>query len=344
MNSKKIKCLLIVAITFFFYENFIVPIPVNGQPITLKFASMGPPGTFPCIDMEWWAKEVEKRTNGKVKVQTFPVGTLMAPKNIFDGVISGLADIGNFSASYQPGRFPVTESIGLPVSFSNARVGSHVAYDIIEKYNPKEYERVKIINICTNPGFNICTKIPVKTLKDLKGIEMRTTAEGIGIVKLLGATPIAMPQSETPEALQKGIVKGHFSALETLKDFKFAAYTPYVLRFNIFAASMTTVMNKEIWESLPSDVKKVIDDMKLEQMLRISKYLDDRVIESIEWSKKEYNLQMFELSPDEKAELPKLFKPIIDSYIQKVNALGLPGDQIVKDILSLRDKYEKQYK
>jgi len=36
--------------------------------------------------------------------------------------------------------------------------------------------------------------------------------------------------------------------------------------------------------------------------------------------------------------------PIISEYVKRVNALGLPGDQIVKDINALKAKYEKQYK
>ena len=81
----------------------------SAETITLRYANFPPSATFPCVQMERWAKEVENRTHGKVKVQTFPGGTLLAAKNIFDGVISGMADIGNFAMSYQPGRFPVSE-------------------------------------------------------------------------------------------------------------------------------------------------------------------------------------------------------------------------------------------
>jgi TRAP-type C4-dicarboxylate transport system substrate-binding protein len=101
--------------------------------------------------MERWAKEIEKRTNGKVKVQTFPGGTLLPAKNNFDGVISGVADIGNFAMSYQPGRFPVSEAVDLPIGFTSARTASLVLYDLIKKYNPKEFEQVKILTLFTCP-------------------------------------------------------------------------------------------------------------------------------------------------------------------------------------------------
>ena len=99
--------------------------------IVLTYANFPPAPTFPCVQMERWAREVEKRTAGKVKVRTFPGGTLLPAKNILDGVVSGLADIGNFAMSYQPGRFPVSEVIDLPFGFTNSRVASLTLYDLV---------------------------------------------------------------------------------------------------------------------------------------------------------------------------------------------------------------------
>src|SRR5512145_2362832 len=195
--------------------------------ITLKYANFPPSATFPCIQMERWSREVEKRTNGKVKVQTFRGDRLLPAKNIFDGVISGVADIGNFAMSYQPGRFPVSEAVDLPIGFTSAKTASLVLYDLIKKYNPKEFEQVKILTLFTCPPANIMTNKPVKSLTDLKNMELRVPGTAVDILKNLGGNPIAMPQSDTPEALQKGVIKGHISSMKVLKDFNYAAYTPY---------------------------------------------------------------------------------------------------------------------
>lgn len=311
--------------------------------ITLTYANFPPAKTFPCVQMERWAKEVEKRTNGKVKVQTFPGGTLLPAKNIFDGVTAGTADIGNFAMSYQPGRFPVSEAIDLPLGFTSARAASLALYDLIEKY-PQEFEKVKVLTVFTCPPADFMTTKPVKSLKDLKGMELRVSGTGAEAVKRLGAIPIAMPQSETPEALQKGVVKGVVSSMEILKDFNFAAYTPYATETNLFVVTFAVVMNKEKWNSLPADVKKVFDDMRREQADWTGKYVDDHVTEAVKWSKEKYKLQVIKLPASEMAEIPKLTKPMIDDYIKRVSAKGLPGDKIIKDTLALKDKYEKQFK
>jgi TRAP-type C4-dicarboxylate transport system substrate-binding protein len=317
--------------------------PVQAQ-IKLTYANFPPAPTFPCVQMERWKTEVEKRTGGKVAVQTFPGSTLLSAKNMFDGVVSGTADIGCLAMSYQPGRFPVSEAIDQPVGFSSAKAASLALYDLIEKYKPKEFEQVKIITLFTCPPANIMTIKPVKSLKDLKGLELRVGGTQADIIKNLGGIPVAMPQSDTPEALQKGTVKGHVSSMEVLKDFNYAAYTANATMVNLWVVTFSVVMNNDKWNSLPADVKKVIDDLRREQALWTGTYVDDHVKESLEWSKQKYNLQIFELPAGEKAEVPKLIKPLIDEYIKRVTAAGLAGEQIIKDVYALKEKYEKQYK
>jgi len=319
--------------------------PVSvAKEIKLTYANFPPAPTFPCVQMERWAKEVEKRTKGAVKVQTFPGGTLLPAKNIFDGVIAGTADIGNFAMSYQPGRFIISEAVDLPLGFSSAKSASLTLLDLVEKYKAKEFEDVKILTMFTCPPANIMTRDPVKTLADLKGKELRVGGTQADIIKLLGGIPVAMPQSDTPEALQKGTVKGHVSSMEVLKDFNYAAYTANATIANLWVVSFGVVMNKKKWAALPQDVQKLFDDMKREQAIWTGKYVDDHVLESLQWSKEKYKLQIWELPAAEKAQIPKTLAPMMDAYVKKVNAAGLPGDQILKDVIALKDKYEKEFK
>lgn len=334
-----------IAVTLLLGFGLVTPKASHSQAtITLKYANFPPATTFPCVQMERWAKEVEKRTNGKVKVQTFPGGTLLPAKNIFDGVIAGTADIGNFAMSYQPGRFPVSEAIDLPIGFTSAKAASLALFDLIEKYQPKEFEKVKVITLFTCPPADIMSKTPVRSLADLKGMELRASGTGAEVLKRLGATPVGMPQSEAPEAIQKGVVKGNVSSMEILKDFNFAAYLPYATETNLFVVTFAVVMNKAKWDSLPADVKKVIDDLRREQAEWTGKYVDDHVHEALKWSKEKYNHQLIKMSDKDMAEIRRLVKPMIDEYIKKVNGQGLPGDQIIKDVYALKEKYEKQYK
>ncbi len=119
-------------------------------------------------------------------------------------------------------------------------------------------------------------------------MELRVSGTGADVIKRLGGIPIAMPQSETPEAIQKGVVKGmvfldgEFSKTSILRHTR-----PYATEANLFVVTFAVVMNKEKWDSLPADVKKVIDDMKQEWALWTGRYVDDHVKEALEWSKRE---------------------------------------------------------
>ena len=315
--------------------------PAHAAPITLTYANFPPAVTFPSVQMERWAKEVEKRTNGQVKIKTFPGGTLLGAKNMLEGVTAGTADIGNFAMSYQPGRFPVSEAVDLYHGFTSATVASQVLLDLVQKYQPKEFEKVKIITLFTCPPTNLMTKAPVKSLKDLKGMELRVAGTSAEVLKLLGGTPVAMPQSETPEAIQKGVVKGMISSLEILQDFKFAAYTPNVTLVNLPVVSCAVVMNKAKWDSLPADVKKVIDDLVREQSVWTGDYVDRHVQEALSWSAREYQLQQFTLPAAEQQQIGPLLAPMTDAYIKKVSDLGLNGKQIVEDVKALQSRYEQ---
>ena len=61
-----------------------------------------------------WGKEIEKRTEGKVKVSVFPGGTLTPADQCYDGVVRGISDIGMSLFAYTRGKFPLTEVVDFP--------------------------------------------------------------------------------------------------------------------------------------------------------------------------------------------------------------------------------------
>ena len=316
----------------------------HAAPITLTYANFPPAATFPSVQMERWAKEVEKRTAGKVSIKTFPGGTLLNAKNMLEGVTAGTADIGNFAMSYQPGRFPVSEAVDLYHGFTSATVASQVLFDLVDKYKPKEFQKVKVLTLFTCPPTNLMTRSPVDSLADLKGMEMRVAGTSAEVLKRLGGVPVAMPQSETPEAIQKGVVKGMISSLEILKDFKFAAYTPYATMVNLPVVSFAVVMNKAKWDALPADVKQVMDGLSREQAVWTGQYVDDHVKEALVWSAKEYKHRVLSLPPAEQKQIDTLLAPMTADYIAKVSKAGINGAQVVADVKALKAKYEKPAK
>jgi TRAP-type C4-dicarboxylate transport system substrate-binding protein len=318
--------------------------PCAAETINLNYANFPPATTFPCIQMDRWVKEVEQRTNGKVKVKTFPGGTLLEAKNMFDGVVSGGADIGCLATAYQPGRFKELEVMDLPIGFPNAAVASAVMWDLFEKYNPESLSKVKVLTLFTCAPAQILGKKSIKNLDDLQGVKLRAAGTGVEWMKLLGAAPVGMPQSDVPEALQKGVVQGNVTSMDVLKDMKYAEYCPFVTRCDLWVVPFAVVMNKAKWDALPDDVKKVFDDLRKDQAIWTGKYVDGHANEAMEWSKKEYKVEVFTLPPEEKAKWNEKAAPLIKAYIEKLEAAKLPGKAIVDDAKKLTEKYAKELK
>ena len=317
---------------------FTGPAAVSAGTIKLSYANFPPPITFPCVQMERWKTEVEKRTNGAVAIDTYPGSTLLGPKNMMDGVMAGTADIGNLCQAYQPGRFVISNATALPLGIPNAKVGSLVLWELYKKYNPEAFGGVKVLTMFTTAPSNIMSKVAIRNIADIKGVSLRASGGAAQILKAWGANQIGMPMSATPEALQKGTVKGLFSSLEVMKDFKFAALCKYVTFTNTPIYPFAVVMNMDKWNALPKDVQNVFDDLALEQAEWTGTYMDNHVQESIAWSKKEQGVEFFELS--DKAEWDKALEPIVEGWIAK-NQGKVPAKQIVEDIRGWIVKYSK---
>ncbi|MDZ7697046.1 MAG: TRAP transporter substrate-binding protein [Deltaproteobacteria bacterium] len=316
------------------------PAPAVSETIKLTYANFPPAPTFPCIQMEKWKKVVEKRTNGKVSIQTFPGGTLLKAKGMMDGVIAGTADIGCLCMAYQPGRFLITNATALPLGLPNSEVASLTLWDLYKKYKPEAFAKVKVLTMFTTAPSNIMSKIPIRNLEELKGVPIRASGGAAQILKAWGANRVGMPMPETPEALQKGVVKGLFSSLEVMKDFKFAELCKYVTLTETPVYPFAVVMNMDKWNALPDDVKAVFDELGTQQSAWTGAYMDNHVIESINWSKEKQGVKVFTLSEEQKAKWDKLLEPIVDNWIKANAEKGLPAKQIVEDIKDFARMYE----
>jgi TRAP-type C4-dicarboxylate transport system substrate-binding protein len=327
----------IIVVTLF--GVMLLPTAVQAEAVKLSYANFPPAPTFPCVQMERWKKEVETRTKGKVAINTYPGGTLLGAKNMMDGVIAGQADIGCLCMAYQPGRFVITNATALPLGIPDAKVGSLALWDLYKKYKPEAFAKVKVLTMFTTAPTNIMSKVPVRNLSDIKGLDLRASGGAAQILGAWGANPVGMPMPATVEALQKGVVKGLFSSLESMKDFNFAELCRYVTMTDTVIYPFAVVMNMDSWKALPDDVKAVMEQLGTEQAEWTGNYMDNHVKESIKWSKEKYNIELIELSEKEKADWNAPLKSIIDKWIEDTKAKGLPSEAVVDDIKMYMKKH-----
>jgi len=314
----------------------------HAETVTLNYANFPPAGTFPCVQMEHWKKEVEKRTDGGVAINTFPGGTLLGAKNMYRGVIQGQADIGNLCMAYQPGVFPLTSVMELPMRFQSSRTASLVLWKLIQKYQPQAFEKVKVLTVFTSPPSSLMTRDPVKSPADLKGMELRASGSASDILERLGATPVSMPMSETPEALQKGMIEGLLSSLEVMMDLNFAQYCPYVTmgRFQVYPFAV--IMNKDIWQKLSPEVQEVLRNLGPEQAEWTGEYVDGHVDEALEYSRTEHGVTVLEFTDTERKRIQEQISPLIEEWKEKARDKGLPAERILEDVRTWKQEFAGQ--
>lgn len=318
----------------------------NGKIIYLKLAHFFP-ATHP-IETEvvsYWIKAVERATGGRVRVVSYPGETLLRASDVYEGVINGIADIGLSCFSYNRGRFPVLEAFELPgIIYESSWVASNVAWEGVKALAPKEVEDTELMMVfATGPG-DLFTKVPVKTLEDLNGLEIRATGLSVKTLKSLGAIPIAMAQSETYQALAKGIVKGNLSPAEVLKGWKQGEVTKYLTKTPfLYNTLFYLTMNKGKWNSLPDDIRVAIMEVNERCFNEVAASLWDRQNEkAIKWVVEEMGIEIIELTSEEKAKWLNRVRSVQEEYIRAVNDMGIDGRKVLNTVKQLADKYNNQ--
>ncbi|MBI9077680.1 MAG: TRAP transporter substrate-binding protein [Desulfatibacillum sp.] len=245
----------------------MAPLPcVAGEKVNLSYSIFLPEKHAQAQAAIQWAKEVEKRTNGDVTITVFAGGTLTKGPNVYEGVVSGISDIGNSCFAYTSGRFPVMQAIDLPMAYPNGKVASRVANDFAMKHADQDLKDVKLLYVHAHGPGLLHTQKPVRNLADLKGMKIRSTGFSAEVVTALGGVPVAMGQGGAYEALKTGVVEGTITPIESLKGWKQAEVVNYTTECSAvgYTTAMFVVMNKDKWNSLSADTQKIMEDVSAE--------------------------------------------------------------------------------
>jgi len=323
----------------------IAPVPsAKAETINLTYSNFFPPTHGHAIAGANMAKEIERRTNGRVKISYFPGGTLTKPRVCYDGVVKGISDIGQSCFAYTRGRFPLMEAVDLPLGYPNGRVATKVAYEFFKTMNPSELKDVKVLVIHAHGPGILAAKKDVNSLDDIRGMKIRCTGLSSKLAKYLGAAPVAMPQNAAYEALQKGVVEGTFCPIEVLKGWKQGEVIDYVIETTAlgYTTAMFVVMNREKYESLPPDIKKVFDDVGREWVDVHAKVWQDIDREGRKFVT-ELGRKIHKLPPAEEKKWNQSISPIIIDYQSKMIEEGLPGMKAVELLRELIAEYSKVY-
>jgi TRAP-type C4-dicarboxylate transport system substrate-binding protein len=245
-----------------------IALPAAAQEVTLKVHHFWPPTAMPPSTILMpWCDRIAKESNNRMKCQIYPAMQLGgAPPQLIQQAMDGVADIVWTLPGYTAGRFPVMEVFELPFMSQSAEATSQAAWDYYTQYGFKEFPGIKAlaVNVHDNGYIHTVAK-QVKVMADFKGLKMRApTRQTNKLLAALGATPVAMPLPALGDALSKGVVDGYMLPWEVIPSIKAHEFTKFESETDprsraLYTAVFILAMNQARYDSLPADLKKVID-------------------------------------------------------------------------------------
>jgi len=319
-------CLLVIGFSFLTSSSF-----AQVKPIELNYSIFFQATHKHTVLAIEWGKEIEKRTNGRVKITVHPGGTLTPADKCYDGVEKGISDVGMSCPAYTRGKFPLTEVIDLTLGYKTGIAATRLVNEYLEKFKPKEFDGTKIMYFHAHGPGILHTKTTVNKLEDLKGMKIRCTGLAAKVVEKLGGTPVAMPMPETYDALSRGVVEGSMAPYEALEGWKWGEVVKFTTESwgSAYSTAFFVVMNKEKWNALPPDVQKIIEKVNEEWIEKQGNAWDE-----IDKRGKDFTLKLgnkiISLSKEENERWAKAVSPIIEEYVKNMKEKGLPGEEVLK--------------
>ena len=322
-------------------------LPASAQDVTLKIHEFLPaPAPVPKNFIVPWAEKIKKESDGRIDYEFYPSMQLGgAPPALYDQVRDGVADVIWTLPGYTPGRFPGTEAFELPFMPTTAAATSQAAWDYYEKYLQDEFKDVHIIAVHTHgPGLIHAKGDGVQKLEDMKGMKLRGPTRMINkLVESLGATPVGMPVPAVPEALSKGVIDGTVIPWEVTAPLKISelvdAHTSFAGDRGLYTSFFVFAMNKDTYENLPDDLKKIIDDNSGRETSKwVGRVMDEGDAPGLKIATERGN-KMIVLDEAEVARWKEASQPVIEGWIAEMNDKGRPGKQMHEDAKALIEKY-----
>ena len=279
--------------------------------------------------LEPWAREVEGRSGGRLRITIHPGGSLGPAPAQYQNVTAGAMDIGLGVHSYTPGRFPLTESLELPFLWDSAGRATQ-ALQALYRGVPalrREYADARVLALWANgPAQVMTTKKPVRGLDDLKGLKLRSPGRLHNrTIEALGGVPLSTAITEVYDALERGIAHGAINAPSTFSSFNLTEVIRHTALADVTVATFFLVMNKERWEALPGEAQALLDDLSGEALaLRAAQVSDETEAAGAELASQK-GVELYRLAPDELRRWKEAVAAVPRQWIAEAEGKGLPG-------------------
>ncbi len=323
------------------------------QSVTLKFHTFMAPQSNVWLNMhKAWMDKVEKDSGGRIKFEGYPAMQLGGtPVQLYDQARDGVVDVVWTLPGNTAGRFPRVEVFELPFMMSNAEATSKAYWEYVQTLAPDEFKDTQVLALQVHgPGVIHTADKAVRTINDMRGLKMRApTRQVTKLMGALGATPVGMPLPQIPDALSKGTITGCVIPWEVVPAVKVHELTKFHAEFDpaggsLYTTTFVMAMNKAKYNSLPPDLKKVID---ANSGIQTSGWLG-KVQQGGDAAGRKAAVDrgnnIFTVSADEAQEFRRRARQIEVEWVEDMNKRGFDGRKLLDGARALIDKHSKTTK
>jgi C4-dicarboxylate-binding protein DctP len=287
-------------------------------------------------------KYVEEKTNGKVKVTTYPASQLGAEREQLEGVQLGTIQMAALSSGPLPGIFPQIMVFDLPYLFATQKA----AYEVLD--GPVGREILDLMKAKTGirglvwgeNGFRHYTN-SVRTIRkpqDMQGLKIRTMENPahMAIVKALGASPTPMAFNEVYTGLQQKTIDGQENPISLIVSMRFYEAQKYLTLDGHVYNPYILMINDKFYNSLSEDIRKVIDEGALVWQ-KVEREENNKQIKAGLEKLKAAGMEITELSPEELQAFRDATKSVYDTIGKKE-----VGEELLNKVLKAVQEAESK--
>jgi TRAP-type C4-dicarboxylate transport system substrate-binding protein len=292
-----------------------------------------------------WAADIERVTEGRVKVNILPA-PLGPPPASFDIAKNGIADIAYAVHGYSPGRFKTSVLAEMPFLSDNA-VATSVGFWRVQDamlMEAGEYDGVKLLTVFTHGPGEIFSREPIETAADVAGQKIRIgSTVAHDIASELGAVPVEGPSSKAYELLSQGVADGIFFPFETVTFFGLGDLLDhaYTVEGGLYNTAMYVVMNEAKWNVIDPADQALIEPLLGEAFARRAGEMWNAA-DAAGLAGMNGKIEIKAATEAEVAALKERLAPIVADRIAQVSAAGVDGQAAYDMLLAEIEKIEAE--
>ncbi len=290
---------------------------------------------------EWWAKEIERQTNGAYKIQFYWSESMAKATEILDLVGAGGVELGSTSPAYYPSRLPYSAITHLPLTISDNKKAQIIQTDLMALPQVvAENRRNKVVPLLWHslPNYSLICNKPIRSMADLRGAKLRSFGEYLPVLwKAVGAVGVNVLPAEIYDGLQRGNIDCAYLSMDIAANLKLYEVAKFIPDLNFGAISAWPIyINESVWNGMPEATRKVFRDVSAEAAARDREEVSRAAVDGLE-AMKRGGAQVVEFK--DKDQFYKTVPNMIDQWTEIMNKRGDPaGVKAVADFLRSRVK------